>query len=300
MRSLVIPFALVALIVSNCWSFAGQVRRETVPSLALGGDLSYAVYVPDGYEGSRARYPVLYLLHGAGGDFTEWTDVVHIQNVADLLIAEGKIPPSLIVMPECRGCWWIDSPRAKIETAFWVDLVPGIARRYRVIDKREGRAVAGFSAGGFGAVRMALKYPDKFAAAAAFSPAIYSDIPPLQSLARSQLPFRTPAGAFNPTLWRSANYPALIEGYRSQTQRVPLFLTSGDHDKLGIAFETALFFKTLFDIQPEQVELRVVDGGHSAEVCATVFPDALAYMSRFLQPPTTLTAGAPQVAPVVQ
>jgi enterochelin esterase-like enzyme len=269
---------------------AGELRRDFMPSPALGENLNFVVYVPDGYEATRARYPVLYLLHGAGGDAGEWTSAINVQAIADKMIAAGEIPPVLIVMPECRGCWWVDSPRANIETAFWADFVPGIARRFRTIEAREGRAVAGYSAGGFGAVRFALKYPDKFAAVAAFSPAVYSDVPPVQSMARAQLPFKLASGGFNAAMWKARNYPALMDGYTRQANRIPMFLVSGDHDKLGIAFETALLFKTMFELQGDNVEFRVVDGGHSTEVAAKALPDALKYVTRFLQKPGTITA----------
>lgn len=269
---------------------AGELRRDFMPSPTLQENLGFVVYVPDGYEASRARYPVIYLLHGAGGDSGEWTGAIGLQQAADKLIAQGEIPPALIVMPECRGCWWVDSPRANIETAFWADFVPGIARRYRTIETREGRAVAGYSAGGFGAVRFALKYPDRFVAVAAFSPAVYADAPPAASMARAQLPFKTATGAFNLAMWKARNYPALMDGYAKQTHRLPMFLVSGDHDKLGITFEAALLFKTMFELQGDLAEFRVVDGGHSTEVAARALPDALKFLFRHLQTPATVTA----------
>ena len=269
-----------------------------MPSPALGENLNFVVYVPDGYETSRARYPVLYLLHGAGGDTAEWSNAINIQAVADKMIAAGEIPPALIVMPECRECWWVDSPRANIETAFWADFVPGIARRFRTIEAREGRAIAGYSAGGFGAVRFALKYPDKFAAVAAFSPAVYADVPPAQSMARAQLPFKLASGGFNVAMWKARNYPALMDGYTRQANRVPMFLVSGDHDKLGIAFETALLFKTMFELQGDIVEFRVVDGGHSTEIAAKALPDALKYVARFLKKPSNTAETHPPMAAI--
>ncbi len=289
-RLLRLVIAAVLLPLGGFCAQAGELRRDFLPSPVLAENLNFVVYVPDGYDATRARYPVLYLLHGAGGDAGEWTSAIQVQAVADKMIAAGDIPPTLIVMPECRGCWWVDSPRANIETAFWADLVPGIARRFRTIESREGRAIAGYSAGGFGAVRFALKYPDKFAAVAAFSPAVYSDLPPAQSMARSQLPFKLASGGFNAAMWKARNYPALMDGYTHQPNRIPMFLVSGDHDKLGIAFETALLFKTMFELQGDNVEFRVVDGGHSTEVAAKALPDALKYVFRFLQKPTTITA----------
>lgn len=269
---------------------AGELRRGQVASPTLNEDLEFVVYVPDGYETAKVRYPVIYLLHGAGGDAGEWTNAVKVREVVDAMIAKGDIPPALIVMPECRGCWWVDSPRANIETAFWADLLPAISKRYLTIEGREGRAIAGYSAGGFGAVRFGLRYPERFAAVAAFSPAVYADAPPPASMARAQLPFKTATGSFNLAMWKARNYPALMDGYVKQPLRVPMFLVSGDHDKLGIAFETALLFKTMFDLQGDMVEFRVVDGGHSLEVAARALPDALTFLFRFLEKPAAVTA----------
>lgn len=270
-------------------ALASDLRRELATPGVMKTPLPYIVYVPDGYEGGQSRYPVLYLLHGAGSGATEWTDVIQIKTIIDDMVAQRTIPPALIVMPECRACWWVDSPQAAMETAFWSDLVPTITRRYRTIDTREGRAIAGFSAGGYGAVRFGLQYPERFAALAAISPAVYADVPPAQSAARVQFPFRNPNGEFNAALWKSRNYPALMEAYRRQGVLVSMYVVAGDHDKLGIAFETALLFKTLFEVQPEQVEFRVVDGGHSPQMVARALPDALKYLFSKLQPPIAVT-----------
>ena len=277
-------FAFVCLLFTQPLA-ASEIRRETLPSRALGQDLSFLVYVPDGYDTSAESYPVLYLLHGFGDNERAWVERGSIQAKADRLIASGAIPPALIVMPGCARCWWTDSPREKAETAFWGELVPKVASLYRTIETREGRVIAGLSAGGYGTVRFALKYPDRIAAAAAFSPAIYADTPPAASAARRLSPFVGIDGQFNQAAWTEENYPRLIERYFTAGKRVPIYLVSGDNDKLGIAFETALLFKRMFEMQPEQVELRVVDGGHSWSVWSNAVDDAMTYLFRYTAKP---------------
>ncbi len=275
-----------------------------MPSKVLGRDMPYVIYLPDGYQGGRQHYPVLYLLHGAGGDEKSWSDRGHIREKADRLIAAGAIPPAIIVMPGCPACWWVDGAKDKAETAFWSDLVPIIDMRYRTIDSRGGRLVAGLSAGGYGAVRFALRYPDRIAAAAALSPAVYTEPVPLLSAARVQPPFLTPDGQFNQAAWDTQNYPALLSRYFSQSFRVPLFLVAGDNDKFGIAFETALLFKRMFERQPDQVELRVVDGDHSWKVWESTIDLAMRYVFQFADKPkqaprtATATKGFPAAQPV--
>jgi enterochelin esterase-like enzyme len=259
---------------------AGELRREAFPSVALRRDMPYKVYVPDGYATSLRRYPVLYLLHGAGGDENAWAEQGGIKEKADKLIADGTIPPILIVMPGCPGCWWVDGAADKAETAFWSELVPTIGRRYRTIEQREGRYIAGLSAGGYGAIHYALKYPERIAAIAAFSPAIYAESPPAMSSARTQPPFLDASGAFSQSAWTAQNYPRLLDAYFKQPLRVPMYLVSGDSDSYGILFETVTFFKRMFDKQPALAELRIVDGDHNWSVWSKAIDDAMVYLFR--------------------
>lgn len=265
---------------------AGELRREVLHSQALGRDLPFLVYLPDGYEGGALHYSVLYLLHGAGDNETSWKEHGLIGEKADQLIESGSIPPTIIVMPGCPGCWWIDGPKDKAETAFWKELVPEVGKRYRVIDKREGRLVAGLSAGGYGTVRFLMRYPERIAAAAAFSPAIYSELPPSASSSRTHPAFVDQDGRFSQYAWDALNYPSLIDAYFAQPVRVPLFLASGDNDRMGAAFEAALLFKRMIARQPVQTELRIVDGGHNWAVWAQVIDEALRYVYRFAAKPT--------------
>ncbi|MGE0699109.1 MAG: alpha/beta hydrolase [Hyphomicrobiaceae bacterium] len=209
--------AMIALMAVLATARAESVvLSDSMPSPVLKRPFPMTVYLPDGYERGGLRYPVLYLLHGAGGDENAWLQEGSIKRTADRMIARGEIQPAVIVMPGCRGCWWVDGAVDQAETAFWSDLVPGIERKYRVLTGRSGRLVAGLSAGGYGAVRFAMRYPDRFAAAAALSPAIYADAPPEMSSARVQPPFLKPDGTFDVAAWRAKNYTSFIDTYCRQ------------------------------------------------------------------------------------
>lgn len=250
------------------------------------------VYLPEGYARGDLRYPVLYLLHGAGGDEMAWANDGGIKATADRMMQSGDIQPSIIVMPGCRTCWWVDGARDKAETAFWTELVPAIARRYRVIEGRDGRLVAGLSAGGFGAVRFAMRYPDRIAAVAALSPAVYADEPPAISSARRQPPFLREDGSFDVEAWQSQNYPSMIEGYFKHNERVAFYLVSGDNDRYGIAFETMTLFRRLWRHQPDATELRIVDGDHSWAIWSKSIENAMHYIFRYAaRPRPMLVAG---------
>jgi enterochelin esterase-like enzyme len=292
---LLVPFDKVPFDGGSV-AVAGELQRRIVASTALKRDMTYSVYVPDGYRSSGLQYPVLYLLHGAGGDENGWVEHGDLLKRADRLIASGAIPPSLIVMPGCHACWWVDGAKDLAETAFWTDLVPAVAQGYRTIETRAGRLVAGLSAGGYGAVRFGMKYPDQIGAVAALSPAVYAVTPPAHSSARKQPPFLNASGEFDQSLWTALNYTNLTERYFGQTHRVPFYLMSGDRDGFGIAFETAALFKVMFDRQPELAKLRIVDGDHNWQVWSNALDDSMTYLFGFATRPYKAQPTAPNVA----
>ena len=189
-------FAFIALLVTLP-ATAGVVVTREFDSPALQRKWTYAVYLPDGYDTSKLRYPVLYLLHGHGGGLYDWVNLGHIQQHADELIAHGDIPPAIIVMPDAGTTWFVDR-KEKMETAMIRDLVGDAERNFRALGTRDGRLVGGLSMGGYGALRFVLKYPEMFAAAALLSPAIYDTEVPQASGARKAGVFGAPD--FDP-LW---------------------------------------------------------------------------------------------------
>jgi enterochelin esterase-like enzyme len=290
---------VLLLLLGACHAARAEsvLTHESLPSGQLGRAFPFMVYLPDGYSRSDLSYPVLYLLHGAGGDEMAWSTEGGIKATADRMIRNGDIPPTIIVMPGCRGCWWVDGARDKAETAFWNDLVPAIEHRYRAIVERNGRLVAGLSAGGFGAVRFGMRYPDRIVAVAALSPAVYADVPPDISSARVQPPFLKADGSFDEAAWRARNYTSLIEGYLHQKRRVAFYLVSGDNDRFGIAFETMTLFKRLWPHQPQASELRIVDGDHSWTIWSKSIENAMRYLYRHCARPRPLVVAQAKTPP---
>jgi S-formylglutathione hydrolase FrmB len=140
-----------------------RLREDTVQSQALGRAMKYRVLVPETYDRSQRRYPVLYLLHGLGGDYTDWTTR---SNVAEY----SRALPLIIVMPDGHNAWYTNSDtEGAYETYIVNDLQADVVKKYRTINSRYGRAIAGLSMGGYGALKMALKRPAAFAVAGSFS-----------------------------------------------------------------------------------------------------------------------------------
>lgn len=141
-----------------------QLVTDSVQSTALGRVMKYRVLLPEGYALSRDRYPALYLLHGLGGDYLDWSTRTNLARVA----ARLRI---VIVMPEGENAWYTNAANGgpRFEDYIASDLVQDVERKYRVIRARYGRAIAGLSMGGYGAIKIALRHPAEFAAAGSFS-----------------------------------------------------------------------------------------------------------------------------------
>lgn len=282
-KILVMTLGLATAAGASC-AGAAEILSDGFESAALGRRYAFTVYLPEGdHEAAERRFPVLYLLHGANGDENEWLAKGNVRAVFDALIAQKKIEPMVVVMPGSFGTWWVDGAKEKAETALLKEAIPMVEARYRVRTDREGRLMAGSSAGGYAVARYVLKYPDHFAAAAALSPAVYVDEPPETSSARRQHPLTDATGKYSKQVWRELNYPNLIANYEKQSLRVPLYINSGDHDRHGIAPEAASLYVRMLKVQPGQTELRIVDGDHEWPVWASTIGDAVRYMARFIK-----------------
>ena len=283
LRTLAAVAALFACALAGSGRVAaGEIVQRDFPSALLHRDWGFALYLPDGYASSGLRYPVLYLLHGHGGNRGAWPGM-HIRETMDALIARGAIPPALVVMPDGGTSWYVDREE-KMETAILEELVPYVERTLRAIPRRDGRLIGGFSMGGYGALRFVLLRPERFAAAALFSPAIYDPLPPANSSARKVAVFGMP---FDDAAWKSLNYPALWDAFLARGIPVPMFIVSGDRDVFYIEGEAARLHERLRRSgQPS--ELRIVPGGHDGAVWEGSAPEAIEYVFRFAARPSPL------------
>jgi enterochelin esterase family protein len=258
---------LLAVLLLLFWSRAdgGEVRRDlALPSPVLGRDIPYAVYLPDGHGEAGRRFPILYLLHGHGGRGSDWIDAGGLEPILDGLIERGAVPPLVVAMPSMGDGWYVDDAKppgpGALQSAFLQDFVPGIERLWPVTGRRAGRAVAGLSMGGWGALRFAMLEPNRFVAAASLSGALVppgAEIePPWPSLYGAA--FGTP---FNPARARAASPFAHVEAFAAAGPRPALYLACGSEDELGLAAGATLFHAAL-KRAGVATKLRITDGGH--------------------------------------
>jgi enterochelin esterase family protein len=148
----------------------GTLHTHRYESKALGGkSRRLTVYTPPGYEIAKdQRYPVLYLLHGAGDDDRGWTDVGLAHRILDNLIAAGKAVPMLVVMPDGHADSGGNNTQA-FEADLLKDIIPLIEKTYRVKPEAANRAIAGLSMGGGQSWAIGMGHLDTFAYVCPFS-----------------------------------------------------------------------------------------------------------------------------------
>ncbi len=156
-----------------------RLEMVSYDSKSIGRTRRMQVYTPAGYSAEK-KYPVLYLLHGMGGDETEWQRIAQPNVLFDNLLAEGKMTPMIVVMPNGRaakedrpkGIVLVTSPDfVAFEQDLLKDVIPTIESRYSVQADREHRALAGLSMGGGQSLNFGLTHLDTFAWIGAFSAA---------------------------------------------------------------------------------------------------------------------------------
>lgn len=298
---------------------AGQAPRLSLKALPFPGlgngegqpmkELKYKLYLPPGYgQDASACYPVLYLLHGANGAFEDsgWDAYYPL---LDALTAQGAIPPLIAVAPVAGNSYWVDSDRfGPYETAVIKGLISHIDANYSTLADRGHRFIAGFSMGGFGALRYSLVYPQLFEACVLLSPFVQQAEPPATSRAFRGGAFAGADGVFDRALWDSRNYPAALQRYAAQAERVRFFIYATDDDwnhlsaredlpqdawKYNMEVQAVLLYAALRRQNPfgadfpkwgevpgNPAELRIADGGHDVKAWLPGFEEGLRYLFR--------------------
>lgn len=166
----------------------GTVARRWYYSPAHEKDRRITIYTPPGYENGEEEYPVLYLLHGMGGDEEAWIALGRTAQIQDNLIAQGKATPMIVAMPNGNvsqqaapgeSAAGLYKPNFQLPNtmegsmeATFQDIIDFVESSYRVKKNKENRAIAGLSMGGFHSLHISRYYPDTFDYVGLFSPAI--------------------------------------------------------------------------------------------------------------------------------
>lgn len=283
--------AVLALLAPVPAAAEGIVRRDlTAPSAVLGKPVRYSLYTPAKAPQPGRRWPVLYLLHGGGPGEADWLDAGQIAETMDREIAAGRMPPTVVVMPQAGNSWYVDNPDAggegAMETALTRDLVAAIDRSLPTAACRQGRAVAGLSMGGYGALLFAFDKPTKFGFAISLSGSITQPIGPQMKdrLKRAKTFYD---GAFgNPFKRARFNAWNLFPKARKLALRrykPSVYLNAGDQDPGGIVQGTTEMHLALMRAGVES-KLTIVSGRHEWALWRDEIGPALAWLGPKLDP----------------
>ena len=269
--------ALLALTAALTAGAQSRTEVYTFPSEVLGAEKSCTVYLPDGYDRSQESYPVLYLLHGASGCHTDWTQKGDLRRIADEAIAAGMARPMIVVMPDASGegpkrtgrhMGYFDVPGWDYERFFFEEFMPAVEKRYRIASDKAHRAVVGLSMGGGGTAVYALRHPELFGSACSMS-GLLDMFPGRRSYDNA---FQQSVADNSPVALLRGMTAEQLDGVRS----VRWWVDCGDDDFL---WKCNVDFYTLMRERGIPLQYRMRDGGHTWRYWQTVLPDALTFVS---------------------
>ena len=179
-RLITSAFLFLMIITQVCNKIYAQsqvLESLSIQSEILETTVPFSVYLPDGYNSSNQKYPILYLLHGGGGNETDWLVRGNIQNIMDNAIQEGHMPRTIVIMPSSLATHYVNSydGKMKYKDMFIQEFIPKIESTYRCRTDRDSRGIAGLSRGGYGSLLYAITNPDLFRTCVALSSALRTD-----------------------------------------------------------------------------------------------------------------------------
>lgn len=220
----------------------GAVAAVHYYSTALGTWRRMHVYTPPGYELSNEKYPVFYLLHGAGDSDDSWTSVGRANFILDNLISTKKAKPMIVVMtaghtsrtpaPAGRGGGGFLSPADDFAKDFVTDVMPYVEKHYRVLTDRAHTAIAGLSMGGSQTLNIAVPHLDRFAYIGVYSSGLIGEFPgargPDLRGGGADAPAVVPASAASGSTWEQRNQATLDNAALKKGLKLVWFSTGKD------------------------------------------------------------------------
>lgn len=236
-------------------------------SPTLGRPIPYAVYTPFPAPAEGERWPVVYLLHGLTGADGDWFTWGNLGPILDRAMADGRIPPMMVVAPGAGDSWYVDNPDPDgfglIDTAFATDLVAAVDAKFPTARCRTGRAIGGVSMGGVGAVLQAINHPDTYVAAMSFSGALHKPLERNDPRSRwlSGLYQNVFGAPFDAKRFNAANAFTLMPKLRRAADQPAFYFTIGDADFPDLILASAEYHNGLKQLDIDTT-LRVTAGRH--------------------------------------
>lgn len=281
---------LSGLLIAAAFVFAPASRAQRAecrdaPSQILGHPVAYCVILPPSYDSSKTtRYPVLYLLHGLGGNAQQFIDGGALDMLQDLW-QQKKIGEYLIVTPSAGRSFYINSlnERVRYQEFFIREFLPYIETHYRIIRDRQHRGIGGVSMGGYGALRFAFLYPELFGSVTAHSAALVEKPPRVQLSGEQNEEIARFLGSafgapFDPAYWTRES-PFTIVRERPRPRGLRIYFDCGTSDDFGF-YRGAEAFHQLLLSRGIRHEFHLYPGGHDWPYFAQHLPASFELQSR--------------------
>jgi S-formylglutathione hydrolase FrmB len=264
---------------------AGRAECRSMPSKILGHAVNYCVILPRGYDTDKGtQYPVLYFLHGLGGNEQVLLESGGMNEIEDLRAA-GKISEFLVVAPAGGRAFWINSRDGKVryEDFFIREFIPFIESHYRIRVGRGQRGITGVSMGGYGALRFGLKYSEMFNAVSAHSAALVDKLPKFNGTKdQTEGIARILGGSFGDPVdvkyWEQES-PFTIVRNEPKPAGLAIYFDCGTDDDFGFNVG-AKKFDELLTARGIAHEFHLYPGGHDLDYFADHLPASLEFHSK--------------------
>jgi len=273
--------ALCLLLLAAASAFAAErVQCSSMKSRYVPGQVGYCALLPPGYDAHPAKkFPVLYFLHGLGGDQTFLVTSGGWQIIEDLW-EQKKIGEFVIITPQANNSFYIDSKdgRVKYEDFFVREFMPRMEKKYRLLGTRRGRAISGVSMGGYGSLRLAFKYPQMFVSVAAHMPALLERLPHGSGDAGFTRFFGNAFGSPADEAFWKANTP-FVFARKADLRSLKIYADCGDRDNYGFDAGLRQLDKLLNDRRVLH-SFHIYPGQHDWEFVARHLEESLQFQSK--------------------
>jgi len=283
LRTARIATCLLALVLVPFARAQGRAECATIQSTILSRPVRYCAYLPASFDTDKARrFPALYYLHGLGDNEQSLLNSGGWDLIEDLR-RTGKIGDFVVLAPGGGHTFFLNSADGKIryEDFLTKEFMPQMEQKYRVDGTRARRGITGVSMGGFGALRLAFKYPQRFAAVSAQMPALLAEVPANFTAGGSGAPTSMLGDVFGNPIdvaylqHNSVFYFAKVTP-AAELKRIKIYFNVGNNDDYGFE-QGAQKLHLLLDSRGVPNEFHIYPGRHDPQFAVRHFGEVVQF-----------------------